>query len=96
MDFVHDAMADGTQSRVLTDVDQWSRQSPLVEVGTNLAGRTAGEALDPAPEADVPRSRSPSFESSRHSTRPPAPAVEVLLTACRRKVPLGGSGQRRG
>jgi putative transposase len=28
MDFVHDALADGRQFRVLTVIDRWSRQSP--------------------------------------------------------------------
>jgi len=32
MDFVHDALADGRPFRVLTVVDQWSRQSPILEV----------------------------------------------------------------
>ena len=57
MDFVHDALADGRQFRVLTVVDQWSRQSPLLEVATNQSGSTVGEALDrvliagPAPQS---------------------------------------------
>jgi putative transposase len=46
MDFVHDALADGRQFRVLTVVDQWSRQSPLLEVASSMSGRTVGEALD--------------------------------------------------
>ncbi len=29
MDFIHDALADGRQFRVLTVVDQWSRHSPI-------------------------------------------------------------------
>jgi putative transposase len=29
MDFVHDAVADGRPFRVLTVVDQWSRQCPI-------------------------------------------------------------------
>jgi len=33
MDFVHDALADGRPFRILTVVDQWSRSSPLLEVG---------------------------------------------------------------
>jgi hypothetical protein len=37
MDFVHDALADGSQFRVLIVVDQWSRQSLLLEVGTTLS-----------------------------------------------------------
>ena len=46
MDFVYDALADGRQFRVLTVVDQWSRQSPLLEVATAMSGRTVREALD--------------------------------------------------
>ena len=46
MDFVHDALADGRHFRVLTVVDQWSRQSPILEVGTSLSGATVGVALD--------------------------------------------------
>jgi hypothetical protein len=37
MDFVHAALADGSQFRVLIVVDQWSRQSLLPEVGTILS-----------------------------------------------------------
>src|SRR5918998_2709888 len=32
MDFVHDALADGRPFRVLTVVDQWSRQSRILDV----------------------------------------------------------------
>ena len=39
MDFVHDALADGRPFRVLTVVDQWSRQSPILEVGVQHVGR---------------------------------------------------------
>jgi putative transposase len=46
MDFVHDALGDGRQFRVLTVVDQWSRHSPLLEVRSNMSGFTVGEALD--------------------------------------------------
>jgi len=46
MDFVHDALADGRPFRVLTVVDQWSRQSPILEVASSLSGATAGQALD--------------------------------------------------
>jgi putative transposase len=46
MDFVYDAFADGRQFRVLTVVDQWSRQSPLLEVATAMSGRTVADALD--------------------------------------------------
>ena len=46
MDFVHDALADGRPFRVLTVVDQWSRQSPILEVASSLSGATVGVALD--------------------------------------------------
>ena len=46
MDFVHDALADGRPFRVLTVVDQWSRQSPILEVASSQSGATVGVALD--------------------------------------------------
>jgi putative transposase len=46
MDFVHDAFADGRPFRILTVVDQWSRESPLLEVATAMSGRIVAEALD--------------------------------------------------
>ena len=56
MDFVHDALADGRPFRVLTVVDQWSRQSPLLEVASNLSGQTIGDALDRVLGPSTPRS----------------------------------------
>ena len=46
MDVVHDALADGRQFRVLTVVDQWSRQSPILEAASSMSGHTVGAALD--------------------------------------------------
>jgi putative transposase len=46
MDFVHDALADGRTFRVFTVVDQWSRESPLLEVATTMSGRGVADALD--------------------------------------------------
>ena len=57
MDFVHDALADGRPFRVLTVVDQWSRQSPILEVASSLSGATVGLALDRVlPVGAAPRS----------------------------------------
>jgi len=57
MDFVHDALADGRPFRVLTVVDQWSRQSPMLEAATRMSGRGVGEVLDRALAGGVaPRS----------------------------------------
>ena len=57
MDFVHDQLADGRPFRVLTVVDQWSRQRPVLEVGFSLRGRDVAAALDRVLAAGVtPRS----------------------------------------
>ena len=48
MDFVHDALADGRPFRVLTVVDQWSRQSPILEAASRMSGGTVSVALDRA------------------------------------------------
>ena len=46
MDFVHDTLADGRPFRILTVVDNWSRHSPVLEVGFRMSGETVGQALD--------------------------------------------------
>jgi putative transposase len=46
MDFVHDTFADGRPFRVLTVVDHWSRESPILEVATSMSGRSVADALD--------------------------------------------------
>ncbi len=57
MDFVHDQLADGRPFRVLTVVDQWSRQSPMLEPGLSLGGRDVAALLDRAiGSAPAPRS----------------------------------------
>lgn len=48
MDFVHDTLADERPFRILTVVDNWSRHSPLLEVGFRMSGETVGQALDRA------------------------------------------------
>lgn len=46
MDFVHDQLADGRAFRVLTVVDNWSRESPVLELGFRLTGDSVVQALD--------------------------------------------------
>lgn len=46
MDFVHDTLADGRPFRILTVVDNWSRHSPVLEVGFRMSGLTVSQALD--------------------------------------------------
>lgn len=50
MDFVHDQLSNGQDFRVLTVIDNWSRQSALLEVGFRLNGRSVVEALTRASE----------------------------------------------
>lgn len=57
MDFVHDALIDGRAFRVLTVVDQWSRESPLLEVGFSLTGpHVVGAFEDQIGEHGLPKS----------------------------------------
>jgi len=46
MDFVHDQLFDGRPFRMLTVVDQFSRQSPLIEARFGFGGRDVVAALD--------------------------------------------------
>lgn len=48
MDFEHDQMLDGRSFRVLTVIDQWSRESVTLEANYRLTGRCVGKALDEA------------------------------------------------
>lgn len=48
MDFVHDQMLDGRAFRILTVIDQWSRESVCLEANFSLTGRCVGQALDQA------------------------------------------------
>ncbi len=45
MDFVHDQLFDGRPYRVLTFVDQWSRESPVLESGFSLSGHDVVRVL---------------------------------------------------
>ena len=46
MDFVHDQLFDGRPLRVLTIVDQFSRESLLLETAFSFSGRAVAAALD--------------------------------------------------
>ena len=53
MDFVHDQLFDGRPFRILTVVDQLSRESPLIEVDFAMSGQRVADALE-ARTADMP------------------------------------------
>ena len=46
MDFVHDQMLDGRAFQVLTVIDQWSRESVLMEANVALTGQSVVDALE--------------------------------------------------
>jgi putative transposase len=46
MDFVHDQLVTGRTFRVLTVIDQWSRESVLLEVNVALTGQSVVDALE--------------------------------------------------
>ena len=48
MDFVHDQTHDGRKFRILTVIDQWSRESVALEANFRLTGRCVGQVLDQA------------------------------------------------
>ena len=57
MDFVHDQLLDGRAFRVLTVVDPWRRESPLLEVGLSLTGKhVVGAFEDTIGETGLPKS----------------------------------------
>ena len=57
MDFVHDQLASGRTFRVLTVIDQWSRESVLLEARVAQTGRSVVEALEAvSPRRPLPRS----------------------------------------
>ena len=51
LDFVHDQLASGRTLRVLTVIDEYSRESVALEVGTSLPAAVVTRALDRAIEA---------------------------------------------
>ena len=53
MDFTHDQRFNGRPFRILTVVDQLSRESPLIEVDFSMSGQRVAEALE-ARTADMP------------------------------------------
>jgi putative transposase len=46
MDVGHDNLADGRPFWVLTVVDHWSRQSPVLAAGVRMSGETVVRAFD--------------------------------------------------
>ena len=54
MDVVHDTLADGYPFRMLPLVDNWSRQSPVLEAGFQMSGETVSPALDRGPPTTLP------------------------------------------
>ncbi len=78
MDFVHDELIDGRAFRVLTVVDQWSRESPLLEVGISLTGRhVVGAFEDRVGSQDFPKSI-----TVDHGTEFTSKAVEAWAFYC--------------
>lgn len=46
MDFVHDNLASGRAFRILTIIDEWSRECPAMEVDTSLSGNRVVRVLE--------------------------------------------------
>ena len=91
MDFVHDALADGRPFRVLTVVDQWSRQSPILEVASRMSGATVADALDRA----IGRGQPPRSITVDHGTEFMSRALEDWAHRARRRARLHPPGKAR-
>jgi putative transposase len=46
MDFIHDSLMDGRKIRALTIVDDFSRESPAIEVDTSIGGERVVRVLE--------------------------------------------------
>lgn len=46
LDFVHDNLASGRSFRILTIIDEWSRECPAMEIDTSLSGNRVVRVLD--------------------------------------------------
>ena len=46
VDFVHDSLLDGRRFRILTTIDEWSRESPALEVDVSLTGARVTRVLE--------------------------------------------------
>jgi putative transposase len=46
VDFVHDSLLDGRRFRILTTIDEWSRESPALEVDVSLTGERVTRVLE--------------------------------------------------
>jgi putative transposase len=73
MDFVHDQLFDGRPIRVLTVVDQWSRESPILEARFRFSGQAVAEVL----EAWVARHGAPASITVDHGTEFTSKALEA-------------------
>lgn len=72
MDFVHDQLSNGRPFRTLTVVDQFSRQSPLLECRHAFSGQDVAEALDRA----IARAGTPVSITVDHGTEFTSRALE--------------------
>ena len=69
---MHDQMSGGRAFRVLTVIDQWSRESASLKANFRLTGRCVGKLLDEAAmERGWPRSITARSSHSRQSMNGP-------------------------
>ena len=77
MDFVHDQLFDGRRIRLLTVIDQWSRESVLIEPRFSFSGSDVAAAL----EQWVIRHGSPASITVDHGTEFTSRALEAWAWA---------------
>jgi putative transposase len=76
IDFVHDQLASGHTFRVLTVIDQSSRESGCLETNVSLTGQSVVDALEQAAQSrSLPTSITVDHSSRRPSTSGPTGAA---------------------
>ena len=81
MDFVHDQLFDGRRIRVLTVVDQWSRESPILEARFGFSGRVSER-----PSVHITGSRAGAYRCLAHGLQS-STATRLAGTSDTRRVP---------
>ena len=91
MDFVHDQLVTGQAFRVLTVIDQWSRESVLMEANVALTGQSVVNALE-ALSARRPLPRAITVDRGTEFT---SKALDEWAVPSRRRVGLHSAREAR-
>jgi putative transposase len=79
MDFVHDQLVTGRAFRVLTVIDQWSRESVLLEANVALTGQSVVDALEAVSAGrSLPKAITVDMAPSSHPRRSTSGPIDAV------------------